>query len=239
MYNEGSLVDSLIQAFMSTAGIYKITNTVNGRVYIGQSCNIENRLAAHRRYLVRGAHDNKRLQRAWLKYGPEAFRFEQLEAVNDNSILTDREQHWMDLLNASGHGGYNMCPAAGSCKGYRHTPESIEKRKGKKPWNKGLSGAYKTGPASDERKKKIGQAQAGSLNHNYGKTIPDFVKRKISASLAGSNCHLAKLNEDTVREIKIALANGACGADLARKHGVANAQISAIKTGKTWKHVKL
>lgn len=222
---------------MATAGIYKITNIVNSRVYVGQSCSIENRVAAHKRYLVRGVHENQKLQRAWDKYGPGAFQFEVLEPVNDNQMLTDREQHWIDLLDAAGPNGYNMCPAAGSCKGYKHTPESVANRKGRKPWNKGLSGAYKTGPASNERKAKIGDAQRGRMNHNYGKSIPDFVKEKIRESLAGSKCHLAKLDENKVMEIKIALAAGTCGADLARKYGVANAQISAIKTGKTWKHV--
>ena len=222
---------------MPTSGIYKITNTLNGRVYVGQSCNIENRLAAHRRYLVRGVHENQRLQRAWNKYGPDCFAFDVIEAVNDNAELTDREQYWIDALNASGVGGYNMCPAAGSCKGYKHSEESISKRRGRSPWNKGAIGQYKLGPASEDRKMKIGHAQKGAKNHNFGKTIPDEVKQKIRDALSGSRCYLAKLDEQKVREIKLALAGGAVGAELARKYGVANAQISAIKLGKTWRHV--
>lgn len=220
-----------------TSGIYKITNTLNGRVYVGQSCNIENRMAAHRRYLVRGAHDNNRLQRAWNKYGSGCFTFEVIEAVNDNDALTEREQFWIDTLSAAGAGGYNMCPAAGSCKGYKHTAESIAKRLGRSPWNKGVIGQYKLGPASEEQKAKIGNAQKGSKNHNFGKKITDEVKQKIRSALAGSKCHLAKLDERKVLEIKVALSNGAIGAELARKYGVANTQISLIRHGKTWRHV--
>ena len=222
---------------MSISGIYKITNTMNGRVYIGQSCSIENRIAAHRRYLVRGAHDNTRLQRAWNKYGAESFTFEILEVVNDNEDLTSREQFWIDTFNASGAGGYNMCPAAGSCKGYRHTKESIARRIGKKPWNKGMRGQYKLRPATQERKSKIGNAQMGEKNHNFGKQTPPEVKAKIRSALAGEKCYLAKLDDNKVRDIKIALLNGEVGAELARKYGVANAQISSIKHGKTWRHV--
>ena len=227
----------LINYVVTTSGIYKITNTLNGRVYVGQSSNIESRLAAHRRSLVRGAHDNQRLQRSWNKYGPDVFVFEVLEAVNDNSALVDREQFWIDALNAAAGGGYNMCPAAGSCKGYKHSDETLAKRRGISPWNKGLSGEYKLGPASEERKGKIGRAQKGEKNHNFGKSTPDEVKEKIRSSLAGSKCHLAKLDDQKVLEIKIALANGAVGAELARKYGVANTQISAIRHGKTWRHV--
>lgn len=224
---------------MPTQGIYKITNTSSGRVYIGQSCCIENRLAAHRRYLVRGIHDNQRLQRAWNKHGGDSFSFEVLEVVNDSNHLTSREQFWIDALDAAGSGGYNMCPAAGSCKGYKHTQESIARRKGKVPWNKGMRKQYKLRPATQDRKSKIGNAQKGEKNHNFGKQTPPEVKDKIRSALAGEKCYLAKLDDQKVREIKIALLHGAVGAELARKYGVANTQISAIKHGKTWRHVTL
>lgn len=167
---------------MPTQGIYKITNTSSGRVYIGQSCCIENRLAAHRRYLVRGVHDNQRLQRAWNKHGGDSFSFEVLEVVNDSNHLTSREQFWIDALDAAGSGGYNMCPAAGSCKGYKHTQESIARRKGKVPWNKGMRKQYKLRPATQDRKSKIGNAQKakkttilGSRHHRKSRIRLDLL----------------------------------------------------------------
>lgn len=222
---------------MKTSGIYKITNTANGRVYIGQSFNVESRVAAHKRQLVRGAHENQKLQRAWEKYGERSFSFEILESVNDTLSLTEREQFWIDLLDAAGSGGYNMCPAAGSCKGFKHSQETLAKRANIEPWNKGMVGQYKLAPASEQRKRKIANAQKGSKNHNYGKVTPDHVIKKIRQALQGSKCHLAKLDEEKVTEIKRALARGAIGADLARTYGVTNTQISLIRHGKTWKHV--
>jgi len=114
--------------------------------------------------------------------------------------------------------------------------------KGKKidspPWNKGKKG-YTTKPASEERKRKIGNAQKGEKNHNFGKTIPSSVKDKIRASNQGSKCYLAKLNETKVMDIKTRLLAGEKGIILARKYGVHPVQISRIKKGKTWRHVKI
>lgn len=97
---------------------------------------------------------------------------------------------------------------------------------------------YKCGPASPERKRKIGEAQLGEKNHNYGKHIPEDVKQKCRDSYHGAQCHLAKLDDDKVRAIKMALSEGQKGSDLAKQYGVAKTQISSIKHGKTWRHVK-
>jgi group I intron endonuclease len=59
----------------SIPGIYLITNTVTGKVYIGQAVNIRRRWESHRHYLAAGTHRNCHLQRSWIKRGPEAFVF--------------------------------------------------------------------------------------------------------------------------------------------------------------------
>ena len=105
-------------------------------------------------------------------------------------------------------------------------------------WNKGMSG-YKLKPCSDERKRKIGEAQKGEKNHNFGKITTEEIKNKIRASNQGSMCYLAKLNEYKVIDIKKRLLMGETGAKLAREYGVARTQISMIKNGKTWRHVNI
>jgi group I intron endonuclease len=104
-------------------------------------------------------------------------------------------------------------------------------------WNKGKR--YKTHPCSEERKRKIGLAQVGSKNHNFGKTTPEAVKEKIRISNNGSKCYLAKLDETKVADIKRRLAAGESGRSLATEYGVAPTQISCIRLGKTWKHVAI
>ena len=223
----------------NTSGIYTITHIASGRVYVGQSCNLEKRWQSHRSYLMRDAHDNQKLQRAWTKYGHKAFAYAVVELVAHAHALTEREQHWIDALGAATNKGFNLCPAAGSCAGLKHSAEANAKKYGRTPWNKGLAGQYKTQPASPERKQKIGDAQRGEKNHMFSKKNTLVAIEKMRLANGGSKCYLAKLNEEQVLQIRIALKSGAVGAVLARQYGVANSQISAIRCGKTWRHVSL
>ena len=50
-------------------GIYKITNKINGKVYIGQSNNIFRRWMEHQRDLIYGIHHSSKLQKEWNEYG--------------------------------------------------------------------------------------------------------------------------------------------------------------------------
>lgn len=61
---------------LSIPGIYTVTNTVLGTVYVGHARNIRKRWEQHRSTLGTGTHRNRYLQSAWDKFGPEAFRFE-------------------------------------------------------------------------------------------------------------------------------------------------------------------
>mgnify|MGYP006053854785 FL=1 len=121
------------------------------------------------------------------------------------------------------------------------TKEKMSKSKKGKPkkhknWNFGKRG-YKIKPASEERKRKIGDAQMGSKNHNYGKKTPESVKQKCRDSYHGEQCHLAKITDEIAREIKIALNNGITGVSLSKLYNVSTHIISRIKSGKTWKHI--
>lgn len=61
---------------LNIAAIYTITCIETGKVYVGQTINVRKRWESHRHYLARGTHRNQHLQRAWAKYGAEAFVFE-------------------------------------------------------------------------------------------------------------------------------------------------------------------
>lgn len=50
-------------------GIYYITNTINGKFYVGSSKNIKKRWARHIRDLNNNNHHNIYLQRSCNKYG--------------------------------------------------------------------------------------------------------------------------------------------------------------------------
>lgn len=69
------------QTNLNVPGIYTITCTENGRVYVGQAQNIRIRWQSHRWHLADGSHRNRHLQNAWKKYGPDAFVFEIAELM--------------------------------------------------------------------------------------------------------------------------------------------------------------
>ena len=62
-------------------GIYKITNTKNNKVYIGESNNIYKRWKEHIDDLNNNKHHSKKLQEEWNIYWEDNFTFEILEEV--------------------------------------------------------------------------------------------------------------------------------------------------------------
>lgn len=87
-------------------GIYKITNKLNGMMYIGQSVNIYHRWLAHQR-----AKDNQLLHRAIQKYGKENFSWEILIQCSKEK-LNQWEQYFVKYYNTflydEGSNGYNL-----------------------------------------------------------------------------------------------------------------------------------
>lgn len=71
--------------------IYKITNTINGRWYIGKHSGTDPN------YMGSG----KLLKQAYAKYGQENFIKEVLESCSSNEELNLREQHWIATTNAT------------------------------------------------------------------------------------------------------------------------------------------
>ena len=65
-------------------GIYKITNKVNGKVYIGESYDLEHRWMKHIEDLSNNRHSNIKLQSDWNKYGLKNFNFETEKVIKDN-----------------------------------------------------------------------------------------------------------------------------------------------------------
>lgn len=63
---------------MVNTGIYQILHKESGKRYIGSSKNIKNRLAEHKSGLRHSRHPNDYLQKAFNKYGEDAFEFKQI-----------------------------------------------------------------------------------------------------------------------------------------------------------------
>lgn len=94
-----------------SCGIYKITNQINGKVYIGQSVNIENRwhehqlAACHKNFY---GHVRTRLYPAMKKYGLENFSFSIIEECNADD-LDEKEEYWIKKYSSTDpNKGYNL-----------------------------------------------------------------------------------------------------------------------------------
>lgn len=85
--------------------IYKITNKVNGKIYVGQTSEtLKQRMSRHMGY-QKDKCDSK-FYRAVRKYGVENFEISVLEEVEDKEKLDIREVYWIDKLNTI-EDGYN------------------------------------------------------------------------------------------------------------------------------------
>ena len=152
-----------------TTGIYKITNLVNGKVYIGASKRIETRFWEHKRYAGSPIHSDLEA------YGLENFKFEVLIECPED-MLCQWERDMICLYDSDDpEKGYND-------KGAKpYSLKNSESHKGKPSWNKGIKTnrpAWNRGiPHSSETRRRISKAlsakdRTGSNNSNYGKRHP-------------------------------------------------------------------
>ena len=79
--------------------IYKITNTINGKTYIGQSSHPKKRWNAHK--TTKGTALNNAIN----KYGDKNFSFELIEWTSEYNL---RERYWIAYYGSYGINGYNM-----------------------------------------------------------------------------------------------------------------------------------
>lgn len=109
------------------SGIYQIVCSATGKFYIGSAVNLQSRRRVHLHGLRNNVHHSVTLQRAFNKYGEDAFTFEVLELV-PVPLLIEREQYWLDKLKPFDPAiGYNINLTAGSRLGAEVSPETREK----------------------------------------------------------------------------------------------------------------
>ena len=160
-------------------GIYKITNKVNEKVYIGQSWDVENRWLKHKR----NTH-NKHLLGAFNKYGIENFIFETVMTFKDGpftqSYLDKFEDYFIqqnDCMNQKK--GYNKKGGGSNGKLSEETKKKVsESHIGIKPSNETC---FKISKTLTGKKQSEETKQKRSISNTGQKRTPEQIERMISA----------------------------------------------------------
>lgn len=184
------------------SGIYQITNTVTGKIYVGSAVDFGGRWRNHRWRLKRGDHHSPKLQAAWNKYGEPAFEFLVIERVPVD-VLIEREQYWIDTLAPF----YNIAPTAGSRLGMKHSADERAKM------------AIRSANISQETREKMAAAKRG-------RKASEETKRRMSLVRIGR-----KHTEESKRKLALA-STGKQNALGFRHSDEAKARISALHKGR-------
>ncbi len=96
-------------------GVFQIVDTVNGKIFVGSSLDLNAMFNRIRFQLFAGAHTNKALEADWRQHGAAKFRFEVLEELfpredaNYDYVadLETLEDLWLEKLEPYGEKGYN------------------------------------------------------------------------------------------------------------------------------------
>jgi group I intron endonuclease len=148
--------------------IYKLTNTINNKIYIGKT---ERTLKLHlSRYLYKGKGNKQIISKAINKYGHGNFLFEIIYFAKINDDLSSIEMEFIKKFNSNNlEIGYNLTNGGEGTKGSKRTNEQLINQslrmKGKFCGDKNPFYGKKH---SEETKEKIRQSNKRRAK-NYGK----------------------------------------------------------------------
>jgi group I intron endonuclease len=226
--------------------IYKATNLINGKVYIGQTTvSLQERRQCHyRKAFYKDRPWRGHFHHAIKKYGWDSFSWEIIDKAKNKKELNKLEKYWIRFyFSFYREHGYNLTTGGDS---YEMSPETRRK----------ISEAQKGRIIPQSRIEQLKKEMRGSGNHFYGKKHTEETKRKISENRKGkglgqtelqkvkcphrgSRNGNSKLTERDVRNIRIMFRDGARYADILRLYNISRPTVKQIKFNKTWRHVTI
>lgn len=155
--------------------IYKITNLINGKVYIGQTIStIQKRFSKH------CGGENQLISRAIKKYGVDNFKVEEIDRADTREELDEKEVYWIKHYNSRTPNGYNVEGG-----GTKNKEISSETRAKLSEANKGEKAPWYGKHLTEETKRKLSESHKGKCKYWEGKTRDSETIRKMSESRKG------------------------------------------------------
>ena len=109
---------------LQLAGVYEIVCQPTGVRYVGSAICFARRFCQHKSDLTLGKHKSTYMQRAWNKYGSEAFVFAPILVCEPQQAVFF-EQRALDSLQPE----FNTAKIAGSTLGTKRTPEQANRQR--------------------------------------------------------------------------------------------------------------
>jgi group I intron endonuclease len=210
--------------------VYCITNTVNGKQYIGKSVDPSSRWGHHVWLSLHSDHKGHgHLHSSIAKYGVDKFTFHTLEVCDSEETAYEREKFWIESRGTTDPAkGYNK--QDGGLGGFQWSEEMKQQmsitRSGE---GNGMFGKQHT----DESRQQMSEALTG-------KSYPprsDSHKQAISEARRGSKNNFSKLTETDVIEMRALASTGMKRSALAHRFNVSEATVSRVLARKVYAHV--
>lgn len=204
--------------------VYKITNTLNGKVYIGQTVDYRKRKVGHFSYLRRNAHRNSYLQKSFNKYGESSFKMEIIKecAVDE---LDKLEIYYMRKYNSIDKTlGYNMVIGGNTNKSF---PDYIRQK---------MSRSQKGRIISEEHRKRIGKWHKGKTISPKDIEKANKTKKDNQIQWGETNPNAVLTNDDVEKLIKDML-NGLTVEDVMKKYKCSRQTVYGITRNRTYKAI--
>ena len=188
---------------MKSNEVYKITNKVTGKIYIGITNQGSGTRYRHHWYEAR-IGDPCPIHKSMAKYGEENFTLEIIDFADTYEELKEKEKFYIKKFNSTDRSiGYNLTEGGDGTFGRLHSEETKEKIRQKALGRK----------ASDETKKKMSATRKGKCSEKMREHLKEISKRnsrkvyrydkelnligEYNSIIEAANC--TGINRDTIR----------------------------------------